>query len=79
MRHISVSLGWAHIDAIDMDFASEPWNPKLFLSSDGLQPHGEKSSTYSMWHVVAQIKKSTSLASHKEIFYCFCFEFAWER
>ncbi len=52
VRHVLDSRAWEHIDATFPDFANEPRNVRLGLATDGMNPFGEKSNTWSTWHVL---------------------------
>jgi len=47
VRHVPDSRAWEHIDATFRDFANEPINVRLGLTTDGMNPFGEKSNTWS--------------------------------
>jgi hypothetical protein len=49
--HVPDSRAWEHIDATFPDFANEPRNVRLGLATDGMNPFGEKSNTWSTWPV----------------------------
>lgn len=51
LRHPADSPAWQLIDNKWPDFAQEPRNLRLALSSDGINPHSTLSSTYSCWPV----------------------------
>ncbi|XP_061999627.1 uncharacterized protein LOC133717018 [Rosa rugosa] len=52
MRHPVDSLAWKKIDSKWPEFAKDPRNLRLGLSSDGFNPFGDLSSRYSCWPVV---------------------------
>ena len=52
MRHPVDSLAWKNIDKVHPSFAQEPQNVRLSLASDGLNPFGNLSVSYSMSLVV---------------------------
>ncbi|KAA0067201.1 uncharacterized protein E6C27_scaffold418G00030 [Cucumis melo var. makuwa] len=52
LRHPANAEGWKHFDCEFSDFASNPWNMCLGLASDGFNPFGHMSISYSMWSVV---------------------------
>ena len=52
MRHPSDGEAWKHFDKTYPDFADEPRNVRLGLASDGFNPFGTMSVSYSMWPVV---------------------------
>ncbi|KAL0553710.1 hypothetical protein IC582_007613 [Cucumis melo] len=52
LRHPADAAGWKHFDREFPHFASEPRNVRLGLTSDGFNPFGNMSTTYSMWPVV---------------------------
>jgi hypothetical protein len=43
---------WVHIDALWLEFVEEPHNVKLGLTIDGVNPFGEKSSSWSTWPIL---------------------------
>ncbi|RVW76461.1 hypothetical protein CK203_056872 [Vitis vinifera] len=52
MRHLVDSLAWKNFDNVHPSFALEPRNVRLGLASDGFNPFGNMSISYSMWPVV---------------------------
>ncbi|RVW72347.1 hypothetical protein CK203_055429 [Vitis vinifera] len=52
MRHPVDSLAWKNFDNVHPSFALEPRNVRLGLASDGFNPFGNMSISYSMWPVV---------------------------
>ena len=46
MRHLVESLAWKNFDKVHPSFAQEPRNVKLDLASDGLNPFGNMSISY---------------------------------
>ncbi|TYK04847.1 uncharacterized protein E5676_scaffold143G00290 [Cucumis melo var. makuwa] len=52
LRHPADAEGWKHFDSEFSDFASDPRNVRLGLASDGFNPFGQMSTSYSMWLVV---------------------------
>ncbi|XP_021838978.2 uncharacterized protein [Spinacia oleracea] len=52
MRHPSDSCAWKEFDVRYPDFARDPRNVRLGLSSDGFNPFGMMSTQYSIWPVV---------------------------
>ncbi|RVW77928.1 hypothetical protein CK203_048271 [Vitis vinifera] len=52
MRHPVDSLAWKNFDNVHPSFALEPRNVRLSLASDGFNPFGNMSISYSMWLVV---------------------------
>ncbi|KAA0049900.1 uncharacterized protein E5676_scaffold105G00450 [Cucumis melo var. makuwa] len=51
-RHPANAEGWKHFDSEFFDFVSDPQNVCLGLTSDGCNPFGQMSTSYSMWPVV---------------------------
>ena len=51
LRHLVDSPAWQLIDNKLPDFAQDPRNLWLALSTDGINPHSTLSSTYSCWPV----------------------------
>jgi hypothetical protein len=51
LRHIADGCQWKALDSLEPEFAAEPRNPRLGVSSDGLNPFGNQSSTHSTWPV----------------------------
>ncbi|KAJ0845268.1 putative Transposase-associated domain-containing protein [Helianthus annuus] len=52
LRHPADGKAWEHFDTTFPDFANDPRNVRLGLASDGFNPFGAKSLSYSMWPVV---------------------------
>ncbi|XP_021811122.1 uncharacterized protein LOC110754366 [Prunus avium] len=52
MRHPADSIAWKEFDLIYPEFAQEPRNIRLGLATDGFNPFGNMSLSYSMWPVI---------------------------
>ena len=52
MRHPRDSEAWKEFDLAHPEFASDPRNVRLGLASDGFNPFGSMSTSYSIWPVV---------------------------
>ncbi|KAJ8771877.1 hypothetical protein K2173_027054 [Erythroxylum novogranatense] len=52
MVHPSDGEAWKSFDELYPDFAREPRNVRLGLATDGFNPHGNMSLSYSVWPVV---------------------------
>ena len=52
MRHPADSKAWKHLDELYPSFAAEPRNVRLRLATDGFNPFGNMSNSYSMWPVI---------------------------
>ncbi|KAA0056494.1 CACTA en-spm transposon protein [Cucumis melo var. makuwa] len=52
LRHPADVEGWKHFDSEFPNFAPDPRNVHLGLASDGFNPFGQMSTSYSMWHVM---------------------------
>ncbi len=52
VRHAPNSKAWAHINATWPEFAADPRHIWLGLATDGFNPFGEKSSSWSTWPVI---------------------------
>ncbi|KAA0046644.1 CACTA transposable element [Cucumis melo var. makuwa] len=52
LRHPADAEGWKHFDYEFPDFGYDPRNVRLGLASDGFNPFGQMSTSYSMWLVV---------------------------
>ncbi|XP_071726915.1 uncharacterized protein [Rutidosis leptorrhynchoides] len=52
MRHLVDGTSWKKFDARYPDFAREPRNVRLGLCTDGFNPFGNMSNSYSMWPVI---------------------------
>ena len=52
LRHPADGKAWKHFDSIFPDFAKDPRNVRLGLASDGFNPFGAMSLSYSIWPVV---------------------------
>ncbi|CAL9001398.1 unnamed protein product [Prunus brigantina] len=55
MRHISDSPSWKHLYALYPDFESKIRNIRLGLVSDGFNPFGNMSNSYSTWPIVIYV------------------------
>ncbi|KAL0549527.1 hypothetical protein IC582_014012 [Cucumis melo] len=49
LRHPADAEGWKHFDSEFPNFASDPRNVRLGLASDGFNPFGQMSTSYSIW------------------------------
>ena len=49
MRHPADGKTWEHFDEVHKPFATDPRNLRLGFATDGLNPFGLMSSTYSTW------------------------------
>ncbi|KAL3651956.1 hypothetical protein CASFOL_004958 [Castilleja foliolosa] len=52
MRHPADSAAWKDFDRDYPQFAAEPRNVRLALATDGFNPFGDMSTSYSMWPVI---------------------------
>ena len=52
LRHLADSIAWKEFDKEHFWFAEESRNVRLGLASDGFNPFGNMSTSYSMWLVV---------------------------
>ena len=52
LRHPTDDEAWRSFDNLHPDFASDCRNVRLGLTSDGFNPFGHQSATYSMWPVL---------------------------
>ncbi|VVA32238.1 PREDICTED: transposase [Prunus dulcis] len=52
MRHPADSIAWKEFDRMYPEFAQEPRNIRLGLATDGFNPFGSMSTSYSMWPLV---------------------------
>src|SRR5947207_15612221 len=55
LRHPSDGSQWRKIDTIHPSFGDEPRNIRFALSTDGMNPFGDTSSSHSTWPVVLSI------------------------
>lgn len=55
IRHTSDGDQWKKIDELFPTFGNEPRNVRLGLSTDGMNPYGDLSSTHSSWPVMVVI------------------------
>ncbi|KAJ9538671.1 hypothetical protein OSB04_031404 [Centaurea solstitialis] len=51
VRHSADSEAWKHLDKVFPSFPKDPCNVRLGLATDGFNPFGNLSSSYSMWRV----------------------------
>jgi hypothetical protein len=49
--HVVDNKTWSHIDETWPNFANEPWNLRLAISTNGFNPFFEKLCQWSTWHV----------------------------
>ncbi|XP_061343726.1 uncharacterized protein LOC133289743 [Gastrolobium bilobum] len=52
MRHPRDSEAWKKFDSINTSFALDPRNVRLGLATDGFNPFGNMSSSYSIWPII---------------------------
>jgi len=52
LRHATDSPQWKKIDSLYPEFGRDPRNPRLGLTTDGMNPYGNLSSKYSSWLVL---------------------------
>jgi hypothetical protein len=52
MCHPADSPAWKHVDDKYKWFSDDPHNVRLALASDGFNPFGMISTTYTTWHVI---------------------------
>lgn len=52
MRHPKDFEAWKNFDLTHPDFASDPRNVRLALASDGFNPFGSLSASYSIWPLI---------------------------
>lgn len=52
LRHTADRLAWKEFDERYLEFAFDPRNVRLGLSSDGFNPFGNMSTSYSTWPVM---------------------------
>ena len=52
VRHPRDSKAWKHFDLTNSWFATDPRNVRLALATDGFNPHGNISQTYSIWPII---------------------------
>jgi hypothetical protein len=55
VQHVANNKAWAHIDALWLEFATKPHNVRLGLVAYGVNPYGEKNSSWSTWHILLSI------------------------
>ncbi|XP_061339756.1 uncharacterized protein LOC133286368 [Gastrolobium bilobum] len=52
MRHPRDSEAWKHFNSLHTTFVADPRNVRLGLATDGFNPFGHMSSSYSVWPVI---------------------------
>ena len=52
IRHPADSITWSQVNEKWLEFASEQRNLRLSLSTDGMNPFSNQSTTYSTWPVL---------------------------
>lgn len=55
MRHPADGTAWKEFDNMYPNFAANPQNVRLGLTTDGFNPFDNMSKPYSMWHVVVVV------------------------
>jgi len=65
LRHLAEAKQWTNFDKKYLDFAIDPWNVRFALSTDGMNPFGERSSTHSTWPMILIIYNLPSYLCQK--------------
>uniref|UniRef100_A0A803NSM8 Uncharacterized protein n=1 Tax=Cannabis sativa TaxID=3483 RepID=A0A803NSM8_CANSA len=52
LRHPADAEEWKQFDKRHLSFALEPKNVRFGFATDGVEPFGNMSNSYSMWHVI---------------------------
>ncbi|KAF7152750.1 hypothetical protein RHSIM_Rhsim01G0178900 [Rhododendron simsii] len=52
MRHLADTPTWKYFDSKNKAFAAKPHNVRLGIASDGFNPYGHMSTSYSVWPVI---------------------------
>jgi hypothetical protein len=55
LRHPSDAQQWKHFDDKYLEFHEDPRNVTFTLSTDGMNPFGDRTSTHSTWLVILSI------------------------
>jgi len=55
LRHPSDAQQWKDFDAKYLEFHEDPRNVRFALSTDGMNPFGDRTSTHSTWPVILSI------------------------
>src|ERR1041385_4829719 len=66
LAHPSDASQWRALDGVDASFAADPKNLKLGVSTDGVNPYSNQSSTHSTWPVFVWIYNLPPLVMHEE-------------
>jgi hypothetical protein len=60
LRHLSDAQQWKDFDAKYQEFHEHPRNIRFALSTDGMNPFGDMTSTHNTWPVIISIFKLPS-------------------
>ncbi len=52
VRLVFDSKAWKHVDNIWLRFATNPWNIRLGLALDGVNPYVDLSTSHSTWQIL---------------------------
>ncbi len=66
VKHVVDSKAWAHINVMWPKFATKPYNVRLGLAKNGVNPFGAQSSTWFTWPFMFQVY--TTMACDKDFF-----------
>lgn len=64
-RHLADSVEWKEFDKNYPEFAQETCNVRLGLATDGFNPFGNMSTSYSMWPVIAAVQQIFYIGDYK--------------
>ena len=73
LRHLSDARQWKTLDSNHKDFSNERRNVRFLLSTDGMNPFGERSSTHSTWLVILTIYNLPPGFATNESIFCYPF------
>ena len=75
LRHPTDAMQWRKIDTIYPTFGGDPRNLRFGLSTDGMNPFGERSSTHSTWLVILTIYNLPPGFATNESIFCYPFSY----
>ena len=65
LRHPAYPTQWKNFNNKHPEFAEEPRNMRFMLSTDGMNPFGDRTSTHSTWPVILTIYNLPTLLCQK--------------
>ncbi|XP_066159855.1 uncharacterized protein [Oryza sativa Japonica Group] len=72
IRHPADAHQWINFDAQYREFAKDPWNIRFALSTDGVNPFGDMSSSHSTWPVLLAMYNLSTWLCQKQKYVLLC-------